>query len=201
MTFTITAAAPAATLTSLSPSSAAAGGGAFTLTVNGTGFVNGATVQWNGQARTTTFAGSSQLTAAIAGSDIGAAGTSQVTVVNPGAGASNALTFTITPPPASFTLNVSKSGPGTGDQQPRWYQLRSRLFGVLCGRKRRDTHGNAEQKCHIPVERRGLWNRSTYGDDGRRPVGDSDIPKQIGMTAVGKVREQGSALERVGLPC
>ena len=121
----LTAAVPAATLTSLSPISAAAGGGAFTLTVNGTGFVNGATVQWNGQARTTTFAGSSQLTAAIAGSDIGAAGTSQVTVVNPGAGASNALTFTITPPPASsFTLNVSKSGPGTVTSSPA---------GINCG--------------------------------------------------------------------
>ena len=51
----------AATLTTLSPSSAVAGGPAFTLTVNGTGFVNGATVRWNGQARTTTFVSSTQL--------------------------------------------------------------------------------------------------------------------------------------------
>ena len=91
------AAPGAATLASLSPSSAVVGGPAFTLTVNGTGFASGATVQWNGVARTTTFVSGTQLTAAIPASDITAAGTRQVTVVNPGASASNALTFTITP--------------------------------------------------------------------------------------------------------
>ena len=120
LTFTITAAAPAATLTSLSPSSAAAGGGAFTLTVNGTGFVNGATVRWNGAARTTTFVSGSQLTAAIAASDIGVAGTRPVTVVNPGASASNALTFTITPAGGSPGLVAAYgfdegTGPTTAD--------------------------------------------------------------------------------------
>jgi hypothetical protein len=104
LTFTITTPPPAATLTSLSPSNKVAGLPAFTLTVNGTGFVAGATVRWNGVARTTTFVNSGQLTAAIAGSDIATAGTRPVTVVNPGAIASNALTFTITTPPPAATL-------------------------------------------------------------------------------------------------
>src|SRR6185436_12673843 len=108
------AAAPAATLTSLSPSSAVAGGAAFTLTVNGTGFVNGATVRWNGQARTTTFVSGSQLTAAITASDIGVAGTMPVTVVNPGASASNALTFTITTQPAATLTSLSPSSAAAG---------------------------------------------------------------------------------------
>jgi len=46
ITFTIQNATPVAS--SLSPSSAVAGGPAFDLTVNGSGFVSGATVQWNG---------------------------------------------------------------------------------------------------------------------------------------------------------
>jgi hypothetical protein len=120
----LTAAAQAPTLTSLSPNSAMAGGQGFTLTVNGTGFVSGALVRWNGTNRTTTFVSSAQLTAAILASDIGAAGTSQVTVVNPGADASNALPFTITPPPPSFTLNVSKTGPGSVTSSPP---------GINCG--------------------------------------------------------------------
>jgi alpha-D-ribose 1-methylphosphonate 5-triphosphate synthase subunit PhnH len=112
----LAAAASTATLTSLSPSSAVVGGSAFTLTVNGTGFVNGATVRWNGQARTTTFVSSTQLRAAIPASDIAVAGTSQVTVVNPGAAASNALPFTITqapaPPPSLSTLSPSSAVAG-----------------------------------------------------------------------------------------
>src|SRR5262249_61099670 len=52
---TVTLATPGPILTSLSPNSAAAGGAAFTLTVNGSNFVAGAVVQWNGAARTTTF--------------------------------------------------------------------------------------------------------------------------------------------------
>ena len=78
--FSGTAAAP--TLTTLSPSSAAAGGPAFTLTVNGSNFVNGSVVSWNGANRTTTFVSATQLTAAIPAADIAAAGSASVTVQN-----------------------------------------------------------------------------------------------------------------------
>ena len=110
------------TVTTLSPNSATAGGPAFTLTVNGSNFVSGSVVQWNGAARTTTFVGATQLTAAIPASDIAAAGTAQVRVVNPGGGTSNALTFTITSP--GFTLTVSRSGNGTVTSTPT---------GINCG--------------------------------------------------------------------
>ena len=99
-----------ATLTSLSPSSTAAGGPAFTLTVNGTGFVSGAIVRWNGANRTTTFVNSSQLRAAIPATDIATAGTAQVTMVNPGAAASNALPFTVTGGATTFRLTVTRNG-------------------------------------------------------------------------------------------
>ncbi len=53
------------TLTSLSPNTIASGSAPFTLTVNGTNFVSGYTVQWNGASRPTTFVSATQLTAAI----------------------------------------------------------------------------------------------------------------------------------------
>jgi len=61
---------PAPAIASLSPSSATAGAAAFALTVTGTNFVNGSTVQWNGSGRSTTFVSATQLTAAILASDI-----------------------------------------------------------------------------------------------------------------------------------
>ena len=94
------AAPGAATLTSLSPSSAVAGGPAFTLTVNGTGFVSGATVQWNGASPYDDI----RQQHSAEGRDRSEryrrrrheAGHGR----EPGASASNALTFTITTLPA-----------------------------------------------------------------------------------------------------
>ncbi|HKE05655.1 MAG TPA: IPT/TIG domain-containing protein, partial [Blastocatellia bacterium] len=88
------------TLTSLSPNSIPAGSAAFILAVNGTGFVPGAVVNWNGSPRATTFVSEKQVTAQIPAADVATQGAANVTVVNPapGGGASNALTFTITPP-------------------------------------------------------------------------------------------------------
>lgn len=91
------ASADGATLTSLSPNGATAGGPAFTLTVNGSGFVSGATVQWNGSPLSTSFVNGTQLTAEVPGSQIANAGSASVTVVNPGSPASSALPFSINP--------------------------------------------------------------------------------------------------------
>src|SRR5260370_16801596 len=83
------------TITSMSPTSAIAGAAAFTLTVNGANFVTGSMVNFNGNALATTFVSATQLTAAIPASDIAPAGTFNVTVTNPGGGASNSVTFTV----------------------------------------------------------------------------------------------------------
>lgn len=77
----------------LAPSAVAPGSAAFTLTVNGSGFVSGATVLWNGFARTTTFVSSSQLTASILQSDVAVAGTAEVSVKNPGSAAISNVVF------------------------------------------------------------------------------------------------------------
>src|SRR5207237_10227673 len=62
------------TLTTLTPNTATAGGPAFTLTADGSNFVSGATVLWNGVPRTTTFVSATRLTARIPASAIAAAG-------------------------------------------------------------------------------------------------------------------------------
>jgi hypothetical protein len=83
-----------------------AGSAGFTLTVNGTNFATNSAVKWNGAAQTTQFVTANQVTAAIPGSVIAAAGTAQVTVTNPGTPGgiygggtldetSNSMTFTI----------------------------------------------------------------------------------------------------------
>src|SRR5690606_11356783 len=82
---------PIPATTSLTPTSATAGGPGFTLTVNGSNFIAGSVVRWNGANRATTFVSATQLQAAIPASDIATAGTATVTVVNPapGGGTSN----------------------------------------------------------------------------------------------------------------
>jgi hypothetical protein len=93
----------------LVPGNAAPGGSGFTLTVNGTGFVSGSVVNWNGSPRATTFVNSSRLTAAILSSDLAAVGTANVTVTSlaPGGGRSNSVLFNITYPTASALLGAT----------------------------------------------------------------------------------------------
>ncbi|HLK04879.1 MAG TPA: FG-GAP-like repeat-containing protein [Candidatus Acidoferrum sp.] len=106
------------------PTSAAPGGAAFTLTVNGTGFVSGATVEWNGSARTTTFVSGSQLTATIPSTDITTAGTAMINVLNPapGGGISNTVFFEVSAPTTAVTYGVlngygANGAPAAGTRQ------------------------------------------------------------------------------------
>ncbi len=102
----------------LAPDAIAPGGNGFTITVNGTGFVSGSLVKWNGSALTTTFVNGSQLKASVPASDIATARTASVTVLNPspGGGTSNPVFFEITTPTSAILLNISKYGTGSGSQ-------------------------------------------------------------------------------------
>ncbi len=84
----------------LSPSSAQPGDAGFTLTVNGTGFVAGAVVNWNGSPRATTVVNASQVQATITSADVAIPRTIMVSVVNPapGGGQSNTVLLPITFP-------------------------------------------------------------------------------------------------------
>jgi hypothetical protein len=91
----------------LVPSAVAPGGPSFTLTVNGTEFVSGSTVNWNGVALATTFVSSSQLTATVPSGNIANAGTASITVSSPtpGGGTSSPIYLGVTNPisPLIFT--------------------------------------------------------------------------------------------------
>jgi IPT/TIG domain len=109
---------PTPTIQSLSPTSAHVGGAGFTLTINGTEFVNGVTVQWNGSSRVPTLVSPEQLQLQISAGDIAATGSINVTVVNPspGGGASNTLTFVIEKALARLPLLFSVPGVSPGSR-------------------------------------------------------------------------------------
>jgi hypothetical protein len=97
---------PGATLTSLSPSSVPAGNPPFTLTVNGSGFVVGGSLSWNGTTPLGqyTFVSSTQVTVQIGAGLIANPGSGAIvaTIPTPRTNPSNALTLTIN----SFTSSA-----------------------------------------------------------------------------------------------
>jgi uncharacterized protein (TIGR03437 family) len=117
-----TVSAPVPTITSFSPGSATAGAAAFTLTVNGTNFVPGSAVLWNGAALFTSFVSASQLTALVPAALTSTTLSPNVAVSNPSGAVSISLVFPIDQPRAviadlspasviagapSFTLTVT----------------------------------------------------------------------------------------------
>jgi hypothetical protein len=146
----------------LVPSAAVPGSAGFTLTVNGTGFVEGAVVNWNGSPRVTTFVSASQVTAAILTSDIAAATTTSVTVVNPGPGAvpSNPGYFSVTVPktkvPFSATDHLLSQASGrvlvadfNGDGKPDLAILSA--LGVSCAVLLGNGDGTFQSPKRIPL--------------------------------------------------
>ena len=102
-----------ANVSSVSPTSVTEAGPAFKVTVLGSGFTAGSTVQWNGANRTTTYVSATELVAQINAADIAATGSGSITVTNPlttgttssgsSSGASNAKTISIVAPSIDAT--------------------------------------------------------------------------------------------------
>ncbi len=92
---------PGATLISLSPSSIPAGSPPFTLTINGSGFVAGGSLSWNGATSLGqyTFVSSTQVTIQINASLIANPGSGSIvaTIPTPMTNPSNALTLNVPP--------------------------------------------------------------------------------------------------------
>ncbi|HEX6590020.1 MAG TPA: hypothetical protein VF039_13530 [Longimicrobiales bacterium] len=133
---------PAPTMGGLAPSAVTAGSADFTLVVTGDGFSDASTVQWNGANRPTTFVDAMTLHAAIAASDVAAAGSAQVRVVTPapGGGTSAALAFTIEeeipPPPgpvATVELDVDSVDLEEGDTLQLHATVRDSAGTVITG--------------------------------------------------------------------
>lgn len=92
------------------------GGADFVLTVTGSGFLNGATLEWNQSPLATTWVDSTRLSAAVPAALIAAAGNAPVAIANPDGTVTAPVTFTIDPAavPALATVNPGTVGPGIG---------------------------------------------------------------------------------------
>ncbi len=107
--FAISSLSPNSVTQGSTPTSPSTAPGTFNLTINGTGFVNGATAQLNATTLlSTTFTSTSQLIATVP-SNI-SPGTFSVTVINPGGAVSNALPLTVNPK-ANTTITVTTTSP------------------------------------------------------------------------------------------
>jgi hypothetical protein len=90
----------------LVPAAVSPGTLGLTLSVSGTGFVSGATIDFNRAPVTTTFVDSEHLTATVPAENVASAGTAAVTVVNPGPGGgpSNVVYFQVAAPEATVSF-------------------------------------------------------------------------------------------------
>jgi hypothetical protein len=88
--------------------------------VNGSGFISGSHVLWNGTTRATTYVSATSLTAQILASDVSSAGSAGVSVENPapGGGTSGTLSFTINAPPNPAPSITSLSPTSTAAGSP-----------------------------------------------------------------------------------
>jgi hypothetical protein len=155
----------------LVPDATRPGGTGFSLTVNGTGFVSGSVVKWNGGARATTFVSRSQLKATILPTDIAKAGTAWVKVVNPnsGGGTSNVAFVQITRPTFSVALST------------KYVRAGSSPASVVVG------NFNGDGKLDLVVANAGSNNVSMLlgnGDGTFKPALNSGVPGP-GALAVG----------------
>ena len=99
---------PLPVISGISPAFESAGSAAFTLTVTGTGFMNGSTVYWGTTALTTTYGSATQLTAAVTAAEIASAGIAAITVQTPAPGSET-----------SIALQFEVDSAGSGSTAPR----------------------------------------------------------------------------------
>ncbi|MGA7635094.1 MAG: FG-GAP-like repeat-containing protein [Terriglobales bacterium] len=97
----------------LVPTAVSPGSPAFTLKVSGTGFVSGATVEFNSAPLATMFVSAEHLSAMVPAADIANAGTAAVTVVNPGPGGgpSNVVSFQVAASETTVAFSPAANSP------------------------------------------------------------------------------------------
>ncbi len=147
---------PVPVIASLNPTSTFNTLPAFTLMVNGSNFINGSIVRWNGTDRVTTFVSSTKLTAAITAADIANVATAAVTVFNPtpGGGTSNTVNFVIEKL-TGYEADVAPRPTGTNDgtvSVADWVQVGRFFIGL-------DTFTNASE-----FQRADCAPKATKGD-------------------------------------
>jgi len=111
---------PTPAMSSISPAYTSAGAAAFTLSVNGTGFIPNSRVYWGATALATTYVSATQLTTKVPASDIASTGSTSITILTPtpGGGTSNSLAFEVdstqsTSNAPSFSNTTAAISPGS----------------------------------------------------------------------------------------
>ena len=97
----------------LVPTAVSPGNPGFTLKVSGTGFVSGATIDFNRTPLATAFVDTEHLTAMVPAAEVANAGTAAVTVVNLGAAGvqSNVIYFQVAAPQAAVNFAAAANSP------------------------------------------------------------------------------------------
>ena len=97
----------------LLPDAISPGSPSFTMSVSGTSFVSGATVDFNGTPLTTTFVDGGHLSAVVPATNVANAQTASITVVNPtpGGGSSNVAYFPIAAPETAVSFAAAANSP------------------------------------------------------------------------------------------
>jgi predicted outer membrane repeat protein len=113
-TWALTSLGTAPMISDLSPATATVNGPAFTLTIQGSGFAEGAQLNWAGIMRPVTFISSTELRVAVNTADLATARAVDVSVANPGL--ADAPSF-------STTFMVMNPGPIINDLNPSIYSL------------------------------------------------------------------------------
>jgi len=121
---------PKPAITDISPTSATVGSSSQQLTVNGSGFVSGAVVNFNATKLTTVFGSATSLTATIPANLLTSVGTASITVTNPDASVSGAATFTI-----ASDLSITSVSPASVEAGSPGVQLTITGKGFVSGSK------------------------------------------------------------------
>ena len=100
----------------LLPAAVQPGSTGLTLTVNGSGFVPGSVVNWNGSPRVTKYTSRAQVSASITMADLSAPVTGWISVVNPspGGGSSNVVWMPVAYPSPAPLLTSTTEATGAG---------------------------------------------------------------------------------------
>jgi hypothetical protein len=104
-------------ITSVAPATIPAGSAAFTLQINGSGFVSGSTASWNGTSLTTTYVSATELKAGVPASLAAIGGSFAIAVANPdgqSSGSSHPSVVVDNPVPSITSLSPASVTAGSG---------------------------------------------------------------------------------------
>jgi len=122
---------PTPTLTSIGPTTVAAGTStAVTLTATGSNFFNGATINWNGVATTTTYVSASSLTATISTTTLLKSGSISITVTNPTPGGGTSGTQTLTVNTTTYTIYLTHASTSPWTVPANWNNASNTIVAI-----------------------------------------------------------------------